>query len=294
MKGQENVLSRVINSVKGQLELVIDEKSDSYIVKLPFKDSMGDNLVIRVRCNDGQYLIDDAGTIENTIFTIRETIGDRKSEQLERTLANSFGASINLDEGVIEMEVGSDEVENSILNLTKLMLTLDTMLNQRISEERTIERPHRQSLGPRASQRIRKSLHPLISEGLVNYRRTVSGLTIPDWLVDFVYKPRVQPLTQTSELIVIITVDLAVVDPIVKSAHAFSRAVDIKAEHRNYELKIAYDTHGQNSNSENAANFLREHQLYRNEYETIDLSESENYMMLITEINREVALDLRY
>lgn len=294
MKGQENVLSRVINSVKGQLELVIDEKSDSYIVKLPFKDSMGDNLVIRVRCNDGQYLIDDAGTIENTIFIIRETIGDRKSEQLERTLANSFGASINLDEGVIEMEVDSDEVENSILNLTKLMLTLDTMLNQRISEERTIERPHRQSLGPRASQRIRKSLHPLISEGLVNYRHTVSGLTIPDWLVDFVYKPTVQPLTQTSELIVIITVDLAVVDPIVKSAHAFSRAVDIKAEHLNYELKIAYDTHGQNSNSENAANFLREHQLYRNEYETIDLSESENYMGLITEINREVALDLRY
>ena len=70
--------------------------------------------------------------------------------------------------------------------------------------------------------------------------------------------------------------------------------MDIKAEHKNYELKIAYDTHGQNSNSENAANFLREHQLYRNEYQTIDISKSENYARLVADINREVALDLKY
>ncbi len=291
---REELFGEVVDRIKGQFEVTIDDRLDCYIVKLPFRDSIGDNYLIRIRGDNGRYLIDDAGKIEHIIFKIRETIGDRKSEKLERALVNSFGANINLEEGVIEVEVDGKEVESSILHLGKLMMTLDTMLNQQVKEERETKRPHRQSLGPRASQRIRKSLHPVIDEGLVNYRHTVSGLTIPDWLVDFVYKPLIQPIAQTSELIVVITVDLDVADPIIKSAHAFSRVVDIKAEHKNYELKIAYDTHGQNSNSENAANFLREHQLYRNEYQTIDISKSENYARLVADINREVALDLKY
>ena len=294
MDNKENILSSVIERIKGQFELSIDDSSGSGIIKLPFMDSIGDNYVVRIRDDNGRCFVDDAGRIENTIFTIRETIGERKSEKLERDLVDSFGANINQQEGVIELEVHGDEVVDCVLHLSKLMITLDTMLNQRVKEERERERPHRQSLGPRASQRIRKSLHPAIDEGLVNYRHIVSGLTMPDWLVDFIYKPSIQPMAQTAEAIVVITVDLDVADPIIKSTHAFSRAIDIKAEHKNYELRIAYDTHGQNSNSEHAANFLIEHQLYRNEYKTIDISKSGNYRELITEINREVSLDLRY
>jgi len=294
MKVRKELLDEALEGLRAQFEWIIDEKSDSYVLSLPFKDGMGDNFVIRVRDGDEKYAIDDAGTIGNTLFTIRETIRDRKSEQMARALIDSFGAAIDLDEGTIGFQAKYEEIQDKILHLSKLMVSLDTILTQRIKEERKEERSQRQSLGPRASQKIRKSLHSMIEEGLVNYRYMVDGLTIPDWLVDFAYKPLMEPLVQTSELIVVITVDLAVLDPIMKSAHAFSRAVDIKAAHQNYEIRVAYDTHGQNSNSENAANFLREHQLYRNEYLAIDVSETGHYVDFLNNISREVALDLRY
>lgn len=292
MKLCEELVKQFIGTLREQFDLMIDEASDSCILALPFKDSMGDNFVIRIREHNGLFVLDDAGVTENTLFTIRETIGDRKAEQLVNELMVSFDAHLDRAEGVIETKSQQGEINDKLLHFTKLLLTLDTMLVQTVSVEKQAEKPHRQSLGPRASQKIRKSLHPLIKEGLINYRYTIDGLAIPDWLVDFVYKPSLQPLAQTSEFVILITVDLAVVEPILKSAHAYSRAVDIKTAHQNYELRIIFDTHGQNSASSNAARFITEHELYSKAYKAIDVSEAAKYGDFVATVNREVALNL--
>ncbi len=290
----EELFGDIINSIKEQYEIMADDTSESCVITLPFKDSMGDRFIIRIRENNNEFVIDDGGLIENTLFTIRETTGDRRAKHLVDGINSSFGARYNSDEGVIEIRSEYSKIKENILHFGKLLLTADTMLTQTVSEEKKEEKPHRQSLGPRASQRLRKSIHPLIKEGLINYRYSVDGLTIPDWLVDFVYKPRLKPLSESCELIVIITVDLAVIDPIMKSTYAFSRAWDIKKAHEAYDIRVAYDTHGQNNNSAYAAKFLSENQLYTKAYQSINMSETKDYAELLERINSETSLNLRY
>jgi len=292
MKTYEDIFRGLKEELGNQLRFYLDEASGTGVLVLPFKDSMGDNFVIRVRENGGSYILDDGGLIKNTVFIMSETVGGTKSNKLVSGLVKSFDSRFDQAEGLIELAANQGQIIPKLLHFTKLLVTLDTMLVEVVKEERKEEKPHRVSLGPRASQRIRKSLTPLIKVEKVSHRLIMDGLTVPDWMVDFAYEPVVEPISQTTELVAIITVDLAVLDPIIKSAHAFSRAIDIKAAHGKYDIEIAFDTHGQNSNSLHAANFLIQHQIETKAYRTIDLSKSREYSELVSRINRETGMPL--
>ncbi len=275
-----------------QFHFYVDETYDAGVFVLPFKDNLGDNFIIRLRRNEGHYILDDGGVTRNTLLIMAETVGGVKSGKLVSALLRSFDAHFNRAEGLIELVSGFDKIIPKMLHFTKLLATLDTMLVEIVKEERELVKPQRQSLGPRASQRIRKSLKPLIKVGKVSHRFTVDGLTIPDWMVDFAYEPKLEPIAQSVELVVLITVDLAVLDPVLKATYAFSRAVDIRSAHAKYDIKIAFDRHGQNSTSLNAANFLVEHQLDSRAYSAIDISRPPDYMELVNRINRETGMPL--
>lgn len=93
-------------------------------------------------------------------------------------------------------------------------------------------------------------------------------------------------------MVVFIAVDLAVPDPILKAAHAFSRAVDIGARHRDYDIKVAFDTHGQNNSVKNAANFLVQHQTDTSAYTAMDLSKREDLASLLEKVRQETGATL--
>lgn len=292
MKMCEELFVQLKEEIVKELHFSIDETSDSCVFVLPFKDSMGDNFVIRLKEREEYFVLDDAGMTQNMLFMIAETVGGVRAGRLVHGLFSSFGAHSDQAEGVVELKSRYDEVIPKLLHFTKLLLTLDTMLVEIVKEERKAEKPQRQSLGPRASQKLRKSLKPLIKVDKISHRFIVDGLSIPDWMVDFAYKPVFEPLAHTVELVVLITVDLAVLDPILKSAHAFSRAVDIKAMHANYDIRVAFDRHRQNSSSLNAANFLTQHQIGTRAYTAIDISEQPRFGEFVNQINRETGMPL--
>jgi hypothetical protein len=292
MKTYEDIFRKLRDAVGDQFHFYMDETFEMGIFVLPFKDSLGDNFVIRLRESDGYYILDDGGITKNALFIMSETIGGVKSGKLVSDLAKSFNGHFNRAEGLVQLASGYAEIIPKLLHFTKLLVTLDTMLVEIAREERELEKPQRRSLGPRASQRIRKSLNPLIKVSKVSHRFTVDGLTVPDWMVDLAYEPKLEPIAQCVELAVLITVDLAVLDPVLKATYAFSRAVDIKSAHAKYDIKIAYDRHGQNSASLNAANFLTQHQLDNKAYTTIDISKATEFGQLVNLINRETGMPL--
>ncbi len=292
MKTYEDIFRQLRDEVGNQFHFYMDETSERGIFVLPFKDSMGDNFVIRVRENDRHFILDDAGIMQNTLFTMSQTIGGTRPNKLVSALVRSFDAHFDQMEGVVELASGYDEIVPKLLHFVKLLVTLDTMLVEIGKEEKELARPYRQSLGPRASHRIRRSLRPLIQARKVNHRVTVDGLTVPDWMVDFAYKPTLERLVVEVEMVILISVDLAVLDPVVKATYAYARAMDIKAAHAKYDIRIAYDTHGQNSASASGANFLSEHQIYDKAYTAIDLSKRENFGELVRTVNRETGMSL--
>ncbi len=292
MKKRGNVFRRLREEMASQLSFYVDEASDASVFILPFKDNLGDNLVIRLRDNEQHYVVDDGGLTSNTLFVISETTGGVKSGKLASSLISSFGAHLNKAEGLVELTAGYYEVVPKMLHFIKMLLTLDTMLGEVVKEEREIGRPQRQSLGPRASQKLRKPLNPLIKLGQVSYRFLVDGLTVPDWMVDFAYEPVPPYLAPPAQMVLYITVDLAVVDPVLKATYAFSRAIDIKAAHKDYDIRIAFDAHGQNSTSASAARFLSEHQIDTKAYTAIDLSKKQELAKLVNRVNSEIGMPL--
>jgi hypothetical protein len=296
MMANDDLCEKFLDYIQNNLGYESEELSGYTIITLPFRDSFGDRFTVRLKQENGYVVLDDGGITDNTVFTIRETVGDKRAQQIVNSLLRGFGAVRNPEEGVVEYKIRHEQAEEHILHFAKLLFTLDTMLVQLLSEEKEKQRekPQRLSLGPRASQKLRKSLSPLIRERKVDYRQYVDGRTIPDWLVDFTYKPSLRPLSETCELVAVITVDLAVEDPIQKSSYAYTRAVDIKAQHANYEIRVAYDTHGQNTTSSLAANFLKEYALYSQSYEAVDMSPVADFNTLLDQISRELELRLRY
>lgn len=292
MKTYEEIFFEFKQEVGSQLYFNLDELSNIGILHLPFKDSMGDNFVIRLSANNSHYVLDDGGLIKNALFIMSETIGGVKHNKLAADLVSSFEARFDRSEGVIQLAAKEVEIIPKLLHFTKLLLTLDTMLVEIERDERKEEKPHRISLGPRASQRIKKSLFPLIRAEKVSHRIIIDGLTVPDWMVDFAYKPVTLPLARGVELVILITVDLAVLDPIIKSAHAFSRAVDIRSAHSNYNILVAFDTHGQNSNAHHASEFLTQHQVDTKAYTAVNLSIGTEYAELVNRIGREAGMPL--
>lgn len=290
MKTYGEIFEQVKSEMGEQLDFYIDENANMGIVTLPFRDNLGDNFVVRIGKNDVHFILDDAGLVQNTLFMMSQTLGGLKASRLVNALVRSFDAHFDRVEGVIGLVSGYDEVESRLLHFLKLLITIDTMLVEVGKEEKEAVRPYRQSLGPRASQRIRKSIKPLIDIKKVNHRVEVSGISVSNWLVDFAYKPTLERLAVETELVVLISVDLAVLDPIFKATYAHSRATDIRAAHRNYDIRIAYDAHGQNSNAESGANFLRQHEIYERAYSTIDLSSKEKFVELVRAVNRETGM----
>jgi len=287
-----DVFLELKREIGDQLRYNADEQSGAGVLLLPFKDSMGDNFVIRLRHLDSSFVLDDGGVIENALFVMSEVFGGAKPNKLVSDLVSSFGCQIDAGEGLIKLVVDQREVIPRLLHFVKLLVTLDTMLVEVSREERKKGKPQRVSLGPRASQRIRRSLTPLIKAKKVTPRFTVDGLAVPDWMVDFAYKPLVEMLAREIQMVILITVDLAVLDPIIKSAHAFSRAIDIKAAHADYDILVAFDRHGQNSASLHAANFLAQHQVDSKAYRAIDLSDKSRFLELVGRVHRETGMSL--
>lgn len=286
-------LRLAIEKIKIGFSVRLDERSGYCIIKLPFKDMMGDYLIIRAKESGGGIILDDAGLVGNILFDIRETYEDKKSERLAKDLVEDFGARYSNFDETIEIETDPGRITGDLLGFSRLIISLDGVLRKPFKEKRAVEKPHKESLGPRASQKLRKSLKPLIKAEQIDYRVIINGLTVPEWLVDIAYKPIARTLVDSSELIVVIAVDLAVTDPLLKSSYAYMRAVDIRDAHKNYDIRLALDTHGQNSSSANAAEFLKLHERDREFeyiYKAIDISKKAEYDNFVIKVRDEVGI----
>lgn len=285
----EEIFEQLKREVGKQFHFYMDEISNVGVLTLPFKDSSGDNFIIRLSENNRHFKLDDGGTTKSSLFLITETVGGVRPSRIIDSLTRSFNAHFNESEGLIELTSEYDDIIPKLLHFTKMLITLDTMLLEIAVEEKEKEKekPHRVSLGPRASQKLWTPLKPLIKGEKVMRRFEIDGLTIPDWIVDFAYEPTVPHTAPLPDMVLLITVDLAVLDPITKAAHAYSRAIDIKAAHDNYGIRIAFDRHGQDSTSLHAANFLNRYQIDSKAYTSIDISERQDFVKLLRQIGQE-------
>jgi len=282
------------DAIQEQLQLLwnkgvqVRQEEGSCVVVLPFKDHLGDLVDLRVRSEAGKYTLDDYGRIAGLLFSTDQARGQTRASGILRRLADAYGLNINKDEGLLELTITEDEFPSKFLTFTKVLLTLGTILPSMVEEGAGELR--RESLGPRVSRRIRSHLKSRKLLDKVNSGWTVDGQAIPNWIVDYFYQSQ-HPANQNQH-VCIITLDLAVMDPLPKAERALSMSLDIKAIHRQYDICVAYDGHGQNGKVQSATNLIRQHQLDAGEYKAFDMFQDTEKGIFFERIERELTSKL--
>lgn len=176
-------------------------------------------------------------------------------------IAKSLSASLNRDEGTVEVLCDSQGLTSAVLRLLQLVISLEASVGY-LSVVSAKQKPlSRHRLGPRVSTRIAHSIRPLLRPEMAQRNIEVSGYAVDAWQVDFLYQPR--RMEDRGKLqasaVAIIAVDLAVKNPMSKASDALARAWDIKSRHEDFEIRVALDTHQQNGHVLGAKKLLEEH-----------------------------------
>lgn len=280
----DDILRRFLSYLGERSGCVVDDTalSESILI-LPFQDRMGDKIVVRLHTGSPtEILLDDDGFIANRFFLDGDRLPRYARDQVRGVLRH-FRARENRECGTVELVSTQADLDKDMAIFTRMLVALDIMLDQWVRNSFATKSADvaRHSLGPRAASKIRSPLKPLIRENRVQYKKEVDGRSVPTWVVDFAYKPS----DPNKGLSLVIAVDLAVAAPLQKSALACIRAQDIKAAHANYDIQVAYDTHGWNSDAQYAADVLKNH---AQQYTPFDITNPQSCHELVRRIQEEI------
>lgn len=255
----------------------------------PFLDPSGDALAVRIQESPTHCVMDDSGYVAHVMSRVApNTAALRQAESLLRGLVGSFGATLNHDDGTVQLVSAQDRVTESIVRFIQLFIALDTVVGQLSFEGERQAARQRPTLGPRASTKIAKEIKPALDQNLIQRRAIVDGKAYSAWPVDFIYEPRKKLPIEGVSRVVVLGVDLAVQEPLLRASDAFMRVVDIKSAHQDYDIRVAVDPHGKNGMVDAAKKLLLEHQLDTKAYSVFDLGDRTRFADLTSQIRYEV------
>ena len=249
-----NNCNNLINIFRAQLEHRIQAKpldQKSCIVDTPFLDHMGDPIKIAMTREDGTVILDDTGTLAGQLFSMGQHTGDTPASKLLSALAAAYGLEIDYNEGLVKSVVSEELLFEGIIDFLKVILAVVTVTPHiRVH-------PHRlKMLGARVRAKIRKHYEIKNVLKLVEPYYEIRGTTVDAWPIDFHWQVRGD---NGARDVFVVALDLDVTEPLKKPERIAALAIDAKDVLENNYLRIAFDTHGQNSQSKVAAAFLKHH-----------------------------------
>ena len=220
------------------------------LLRTPFLDHEGDPIVLTVTSEAGVFSLDDAGIIAGSLFSLGQHPVDTPAFRLVDSLAKAYGLQIDFNEGLVKMVVRPDDLSEGIMELAKVIITVVTAVPHiRVS-------PHRLRLfGQRCRTKIRRHFQQSNVLDLVEPDHELRG-AVEVWPVDFHWSIRTDGRERQ---VYVVAVDLDLVEPLRKAERIAALAVDTRSFIQENLLRVVMDKHGQNSQSDVAAAFLKEH-----------------------------------
>lgn len=224
---------------------------ESCILRIPFRDSMGDPVQLVVSLGDTIATVDDGGRIAGQLFSLGQHTVDTPSFRLLRSIAEAHDLAIDFDEGIVRISVPREQLIDGVMELIKVLLTMLTASPQlRVSPRRL------RVFGPRVRSQIRRDYFARNILDLVEPYYQIPGTAVEFWPVDYHWFVRE---AEESRDVYVLAVDLDVSDPLRKAERIAALAVDTRRRIEGNYLRVVMDTHGMNSQADVAASFLTQH-----------------------------------
>lgn len=229
----------------------ITSQGTSCLLRMPFFDSSGDPIIIVVSDAPDGYLVHDGGIIAGHLFSLGQHTENTLAFKLLTTLCKTYNLTLDRDQGLIKCISSRDNLPETILELTKIIITITTA-----TAHISVQSHRFRTLGARVRSKVRDQYaRRNILEWVEPYYE-IPGQTVDVWPIDFHWKIR---QGNTFRDVFITTIDLNVAEPIRKVEHITALAIDASQIIEANDYRVVLDKHGQNSMADVAANYLEEH-----------------------------------
>lgn len=260
-------------------------ESGGCIVRLPFWDGAGDPIDLTVVIDAGWATIDDAGSIAGLLFSLGLDEVSSPAFKLLNNLRRTHDLEIDFDNGLVKICVREDRIYAGIAEMAKVVLAMHTVVPHiRVSPRRI------SSFGPRIKSKIARRYRELKILELVHRSFRLPSSTGPDWPIDYHWTVG---SNGNSYAVNVITADLFVAEPFAKVYKIAAMSVDTRGQHKsgNGRLRVVIESHDENDQSLEAADFLRCHSTELN-YHVFDLRQESERSKFYDSSVKELTTDI--
>ena len=111
-----------------RLTQVRPQGDNRFEVRMPFYDTMGDPVNVGLTTQGDNITVDDAGTIAGLLFSQGHHTDDSPGFSLMLDLAQAHRLELNFNEGVVSLQAPRSETYDTIAEMTKVIITMQTAL----------------------------------------------------------------------------------------------------------------------------------------------------------------------
>ncbi len=254
-------------------------RDGGYLVQIPFRDSDGDPIRIVFYDRDDTIVINDAGIIAGRLFALGQHTQDTPAFRLLRSLEKAHGLKLDYDNGQVTTIISKNEMFDALMGFSKVVLAMITTIPHiRVAAHRL------KPLGQRLKARVRDQYKQANILDLVQHDYFLSGETVERWPVDFHWWLR---RNGNMEHVYVVTVDLDVIEALVKASKVTTLALDARRSLTDDKLRIVLDSHGGDSNARIASSLMKNHSDKLN-YKVYDFGQDDDRQIFIKQSVDEI------
>jgi len=258
-------------------------KDDGCLLQIPYHDSDGDPIRVAVYESGDSITLHDAGVIAGHLFTLGQHTQDTPAFKLLRSLEKAYELKLDFDNGRVTTTVARNQIGDALMDFSKVILTMVTAIPHIRVE------PHRlKPLGQRLKAKIKGQYKEANILDLVEHDYSLSGETVESWPIDFHWWIK---RDDHIEQIYVVTVDLDVIEALLKAAKVTTLALDARRSLPNDKLRIVLDSHGENSNASIATSLMKRYS-DKLQYKVYDFGQDDERRLFINQSIDEITSEL--
>ena len=205
------------------------------VVRLPYRDGMGDPLELTFSHSEEGVTIDDSGSIAGLLFSLGQHTQGTPAVKLLTDLVRTHGLEIDYDEGLIKANVENGLLFETFIELAKVLLTVHTA-----APHITVHARRSASTGgPRLKSKIRNEYRKWQILEYVESDSLVDGEVKRGWPVDFHW---IVGSNGSSRHVDVVTTDLNVVEPFERAQRVAAFSVDTQGRHSGQGLRVIIES----------------------------------------------------
>lgn len=278
MMNQEDILHLFRSQMTENLEVL--PLNSGYLVRLPFRDPLGDPIEILITTDADGIILDDLGHTASLMFHMCQHREGSLGHLLTRNLTDAYAVTMDYNQGLLTQKLSMNDDPSHVLDFIKVLISAQTVIPE-------LQRRKRERRGGRRlDARLRSEIPHLSLQDYVQRQGEVLGRH-ESWIVNYryVYRAVDDPVN-----VLIVTADLRGKEPRRKAEHVLTLASDVLDVDERRLLRVVYDleSNGSRDAASRAASMIAAYQ-EKIGYRAYDFGNSDQRAGLISVTQQELS-----